>query len=267
VLTVDVARLDELKRAGLTQRLDDAPLDAEIPAKFRDGEKHWFGVSMDARGVYASKARVKENTITYEELADPKWKGKVCLREGQHSSNLALFASMIAVHGQQYTETWLTGLRNNLARRPNGSDRTQARAIMEGRCDIGIGNTFFIAAMLTDEHSPDEKGWAEAVRVIYPNAGDRGTHVNIYGMALARHAPNRDNAVKLMEFLASRDAQEIYSRTALEYPVAPGAAPADVLAAFGPLKPDAVALSEIARYREQAADLVETSEFNEGPAD
>jgi iron(III) transport system substrate-binding protein len=265
IFTSDIARLDELKQAGVTQALADTDLEKQIPAKFRDKDKQWFALGMDARVVYASKARVKQGSITYEELADPQWEGRICLRDGRHSANLGLFASMIAAHGNAYAVTWLTGLKNNLARRPNGSDRTQAQAIFEGKCDIGIGNTYFIAAMLADDKLPDEKAWAEAVRVILPNAGDRGTYVNISGMALARYAPNRDNAIRLMEFLVSKEAQELYAQQTLEYPVVAGAAAPAILERLGAIKPDEVAMDDIARYRQTAADLVDKTSFNDGP--
>jgi iron(III) transport system substrate-binding protein len=266
IVTVDVARLDELKRAGVTQALDDAALDAAIPAKFRDSGRQWFGLSMDARVVYAAKDRVKQTAITYEELADPQWKGKLCMRDGQHASNLGLFADMIAAHDAGYAEKWLAGVKANLAGRPSGSDPNQVQAIAEGKCDLALGNATVIAQMLSSA-APDEKKWAEAVRVIYPGAADRGSYANISGMALAKYAPDRDNAVKLMQFLASKEAQEIYVRGTLEYPVAPGAQPADVVKAFGVLKPDNVAMSDIVKYRHQASELVDKVGFNDGPGE
>ncbi|MDB5524691.1 MAG: fbpA [Rhizobium sp.] len=267
LLTVDIARLDDLKQAGLTQALADAAVDQAIPEKFRDPDRQWFGLTMEPRAIYAARDRVRQEAFTYEELADPKWKGRLCLRDGQHSSNLGLFADMIATHGAADVGKWLTGVKANLARRPSGSDLNQAQAIAEGQCDIALGNTTVIATMLADDSPPEEKKWAGAIRVILPTAGDRGSYVNISGMALARYAPNRDNAVKLMQFLASKDAQETYAGDTLDYPIAAGAEPADILKRFGVLKPDPVPMSDILKYRQQASELVDKAGFNDGPGE
>ncbi|AAK86021.2 Fe(3+) ABC transporter substrate-binding protein [Agrobacterium fabrum] len=266
LLTVDIARLVEAKEGKVTQPvLADPVIEKDIPANLRDPEGEWFGLTTRGRVVYASKERVTQKDITYEELADPKWKGKICIRDGQHSYNIALIASMIAHHGVDYTRTWLTGLKNNLARKPDGTDRSQAKSIFSGECDIALGNTYYVGLMLTNDQEPDEKIWAGSVRVIFPNAGDRGTHVNISGMALTKYAPNRDNALKLMEFLASREAQEIYAKQVFEYPVLSGAEPSDVVKGFGPINPDKLPLTDIAAHRKQASELVDEVGFNDGP--
>ncbi len=204
ILTVDISRLTEAKDAGVTQSVSDETINKDIPAQYRDPDGNWFGLTTRGRVVYASKDRVSQTEITYEELADPKWKGKICTRDGQHSYNIGLIASMIAHHGEAETEAWLTGLKNNLARKPDGSDRDQAKAIFAGECDIALGNSYYVGLMLTNEKEPEQKEWAGAIKVMFPNAGDRGTHVNISGMALAKNAPNKDNAIKLMEFLLGR---------------------------------------------------------------
>jgi iron(III) transport system substrate-binding protein len=263
ILTVDVVKLDELKRAGVTQSLDDAALDSAIPAKFRDSDGQWFGLSMDARVVYAAKDRVQQTAITYDDLTKPEWRGKLCMRDGQHASNLGLFADRIAALGADRTEKWLAGLKANLAGRPSGSDPNQVQAIAEGKCDLALGNATIVAQMLGG--TADERKWAEAVRVIYPDAAGHGSYANISGMALARYAPNRDNAVKLMEFLASREAQALYAKETLEYPIAAGARPAKMVEAFGVPKPDSVPLSDILKYRDKASELVDKVGFNDGP--
>lgn len=267
LLTVDIARLVEAKEGGVTQPvLNDPIIEKDIPANLRDPEGEWFGLTTRGRVVYASKERVPQQSITYEELADPKWKGKICIRDGQHSYNIALFASMIAHHGLDYTRTWLTGLKNNLARKPDGTDRSQAKSIYSGECDIALGNTYYVGLMLTNEQEPEEKVWANAVKVIFPNADDRGTHVNISGVAMTKYAPNKENALKLMEFLASGEAQEIYAKQVYEYPVLPGAQPSDVVKGFGPIKPDTLSLTEIAAHRKEASELVDEVGFNDGPS-
>lgn len=265
LLTVDIGRLSGARKAGITAALNIPAINDNIPAEYRDREGHWFGVTTRARVIFASVSRVAQNTITYEELADPKWRGKICTRSGQHSYNIALFASMIAHHGEQYTEKWLTGVKNNLARKPQGNDRAQAKAIFSGECDIGIGNTYYVGKMITNDKRPEEKEWAASMKVIFPNAQDRGTHVNISGMAMAKYAPNRENALKLMTFLASEKAQEIYSETVFEYPVKPGTKTSAIVSGFGTFKPDKLSLETIAIYRKAASRLVDKVGFNNGP--
>ncbi len=266
IMTVDIARLTEAKEGGVVQPLKDAKIDANIPANFRDPDGEWFGLTTRGRVVYASKERVAQNEITYEELADPKWKGKICMRDGQHSYNIGLIASMIAHNGAEATEKWLTGLKNNLVRKPDGNDRSQAKAIWAGECDLALGNTYYVGLMLTDTKEPEQKEWAGAIKVLFPNAKDRGTHVNVSGMALAKYAPDKENAVKLMEFLSSKEAQQIYAEQVFEYPVLPGAEPSAVVKSFGEIHPDKLPLTDVAKYRKQASELVDKVGLNDGPA-
>ncbi|MCM2472892.1 Fe(3+) ABC transporter substrate-binding protein [Rhizobium sp. CG5] len=265
ILTVDIGRLVEARDGGVTQPLSNEIINKDIPAHYRDPAGEWFGLTTRGRVVYASKERVSDTAITYEDLADPKWKGRICIRDGQHSYNIGLFASMIAHHGADYTETWLRGFKDNLARKPDGNDRSQAKAIMAGECDISLGNTYYVGLMMTNEKDPEEKEWAAAIKVLFPNSADRGTHVNISGMALAKNAPNKDNAVKFMEFLASGEAQEIYAEQVFEYPVMPGAKTSDIVASFGTIKPDTLSLADIAANRKAASELVDKVGFNDGP--
>jgi iron(III) transport system substrate-binding protein len=262
ILTVDDSRLSEAKQGGVTQALTDARLDAEIPVRYRDTEGHWFGLTLRPRVFYVSAA-VTAKAITYEELSQPEWKGKVCLRDGRHASNIGLFASMLDLHGETYTEKWLTGLKANLARKPRGNDGSQVEAVASGECALAIGNTEYLAAMIAEPASKDVAG---KVKVIFPNAAERGTSVGISGMAMAKFAPNHDNAVALMEFLAAKPAQELYSQETNEYPVLPGAKPSKILGGFGPWKAEDVAMSQVSRLRKQALDLVEKIQFNDGPA-
>ena len=266
ILTVDIGRIQAAEDKGVTQPLSSALIDKDIPAQYRDPEGNWFGVTTRARVVYASKARVTQDAITYEELADPKWKGKICTRSGQHVYTIGLIASMIAHHGPEKTEEWLKGVKANLARKPDGGDREQAKAIFAGECDIALGNTYYVGQMQTNEKQPEQKEWAAAIKILFPNANDRGTHVNISGMALAKNSPNRDNAVKLMEFLASDEGQKLYGERVFEYPVEPGVEPSDIVKAWGTLKPDTLPLADIAKNRKAASELVDKIGFDEGPA-
>ncbi len=265
ILTVDIARLTEAKDGGVTQPVNSDIINKDIPANYRDPAGDWFGLTTRGRVVYASKERVAQNDITYEELADPKWKGKICTRDGQHSYNIGLFASMLAHHDEAYVEKWLTDLKNNLARKPDGSDRDQAKAIYAGECDIALGNTYYVGLMMTNETEPEQKDWAGAIKVLFPNNNDRGTHVNISGMALAKNAPNKDNALKLMEFLASGEAQHIYAEQVFEYPVMPGSNPSEIVKSFGQIHPDPLPLADIAANRKKASELVDKVGYNDGP--
>jgi iron(III) transport system substrate-binding protein len=266
LFTVDAGRLSEAKDAGLTQPVDDPVLKAAIPAQFRDPANHWFGLTMRARVVYASRERVKQDAISYEELADPKWKGKICIRSGQHVYNTSLFATIIAHKGEAFAEQWLKGVRANLAQKPSGGDREQARDIHSGKCDIALGNTYYMALMATNEKNPEQKEWGKAIKPLFPNAKDRGSHVNISGMALAKNAPNKANALKLMHFLASEEAQKIYATANNEYPVSPKVAPSEIVQSWGPLKADPLPLENIAKYRKKASELVDKVNFDAGPS-
>lgn len=261
LLTVDISRLVEAKDAGLTQAIPAASI-ANVPPSFRDADNHWTALTMRSRVVYASKDRVKQDKITYEDLADPKWKGRVCTRSGQHAYNTALLASIIAHKGPAAAEAWAKGLKENLARKPAGGDREQVRDVQAGLCDVAIGNTYYMAAMLKN---PEQKAWADAVRIIFPNAGDRGSHVNVSGAALAAHAPHKDSALKLIAFLASAEGQSIYAETNNEYPVDPKVEPSAMVKSWGVLKPDALPLANIAKYRKQASEMMDRVGFDAGP--
>jgi iron(III) transport system substrate-binding protein len=266
IMTVDGARLTTAKDKGVTQALDDATVNENIKAEYRDPEGHWFGLTKRARVVYASKERVKDTAITYADLADPKWKGKICMRSGQHDYNLALFGAAIAHWGPEKTEEWMKGLKENLARKPEGGDRPQAKAIAAGECDIAIGNTYYVGLMRTNEKEPEEKEWGNAINVLFPTFENGLTHVNISGAALAKYAPHRDNAVKLIQFLSSHEAQQIYAEKNFEYPVEPGLEPSPVVKEFGELKADTLPLVEIAKNRKAASEMVDRVGLDDGPA-
>jgi iron(III) transport system substrate-binding protein len=266
ILTVDIARLSKTVDAGVTQALDDATVNANIPAEYRDPAGHWFGLTKRARVIYASKERVADGPITYAELADPKYKGKICMRSGQHDYNLALFSAAIAHWGEAKTEEWMKGVKANLAHKPDGGDRDQAKAIASGECDIGIGNTYYVGLMMNNEKDPEQKEWAKAIKVVFPTFENGGTHVNVSGAALAKNAPNRDNAVKLLQFLSSHKAQQVYAEQVFEYPVEPGAAPSDIVAGFGELKADTLPLADIAKNRKTASEMVDRVGLDDGPS-
>lgn len=266
ILTVDIGRLSGITNEGLTQAVNNEIINGNIPDSFRDPAGTWFGLTTRGRVVYASKDRVSQDSITYEELADPKWKGKICTRSGQHAYNVALIASMIANKGEAFTESWLTGVKNNLARKPDGNDRAQAKGIFSGECDLGIGNTYYVGLMKNNEKDPEQKEWAKSMKVLFPNTDDRGTHVNLSGMAMAKHAPNKEAAIKLMEFLSSGTAQELYAEVVYEYPVKLGTKPSDTVASFGTIKADTLSLEKIAKLRKKASQLVDKVGYDDGPS-
>lgn len=262
LLTNEFGLLIQAVSANTTAPLKSETIETKIPAALRDPDGHWFGLTRRARIVYASKDRVAENAITYEDLADPKWRGRICSRSGQHTYNVSLFASMIAHLGEEKAEAWLTGLRDNLARKPAGGDREQVRDVHAGLCDLAIGNTYYMVAM---QKSPEQKTWADSVKIFFPNAADRGTHVNISGMALTANAPHKANAVKLMEYLVSDAAQEMYAEANGEYPAVEGIKASEVVASWGPLKPDSLPLAKLAALRKKASELVDKVHFDAGP--
>jgi len=265
LLTVDIARLAEAEKKGITQPIESAEVDANIPANYRDPNGQWVGLSQRARLVYASKERVKQDAITYEELADPKWKGKICARSGQHPYNIGLLASMVAHLGPQKAEDWARGVKNNLARKPAGGDRDQVKGIYSGECDIAIGNSYYMAAMQTNDKKPEQQEWAKSVKLLFPNAADRGTHVNISGAVLAKHAPHKAAGVKLIEFLASEQGQEIYAEAVNEYPLKDGVPASKLVQGWGNLKADKLQLGEIAANAGKASEIMDKVQFDLGP--
>jgi len=266
LLTVDVGNLTQATDAGITQPIQSPALEAAIPPAYRAADNQWFGLTRRARVVYASKERVKLDKITYEDLADPKWRGKICIRSGQHVYNVALIASLIAAHGEEWTETWLKGVKSNLARKPAGDDRLQVKGVYAGECDIAVGNTYYMGAMLKNDKEPEQKEWANSVTIIFPNTDDRSTHVNISGAVVAKYAPHKDNAVKLLEFLASDQGQEMYADVNNEYPVKEGIPWSPLVKSWGAFKPDPISLNDIAALRKKASELVDKVGFDDGPS-
>jgi iron(III) transport system substrate-binding protein len=260
LLTVDVARLQDAIDAGITQPIQSVTLERAVPKAYHGPDGAWYGISMRARVVYASRERVKQDAITYEELSDPKWKGIICIRSGQHMYNNALFAAYHAKHGDAKTEEWLKGIKANLAQKPSGGDREVARDIAAGKCDIGLGNTYYWALMHDKE--ADRKPWAEATKVILPTFQGGGTHVNLSGVVLAKHAPNKANAIKLMEWLLSEKAQHLYADMNYEYPLLSEVRVNPTIAGYGQLKPDSLPVAEIARHKKAASALVDKVGFD-----
>jgi len=264
LMTVDIGNLLDLVDGGVTQSIKSETLESVIPANLRGADGKWYALSLRDRVLYVEKD-LKLDSFRYEDLADPKWKGKVCIRSGQHPYNTALVASMIAHDGAEATEKWLRGVKANLARKAAGGDRDVARDILGGICDIGLANAYYVGHMKNAEPGTDARKWGDAIKVIRPtfaNAKSGGTHVNVSGAAVAAHAPNKENAVKLLDFLVSDQAQTLYARANYEYPVRKGVKLDPVVASFGELKVDPLPLTEIAKYRKQASELVDKVGFD-----
>jgi iron(III) transport system substrate-binding protein len=260
LMTVDIARLAQIVDAGVVQPVESEVLAANIPAEFRDPGNQWFGLTTRARVVYASNERIGDGEVTtYEDLAAPKWKGRICTRPGTHDYNLALLSAMIAHHDEAFARTWAEGVRANLAHKPEGGDRDQAKSIWAGECDIALGNTYYMGQMLSD---PEQQAWAGAIRIVYPTFENGGTHMNVSGMAMTKAAPNRDAALKLMEFLSSDAAQKIYAETNHEFPVKPGVERSALVAGWGDFTPDAVNLADLARLRATALKIMEEVNYD-----
>ena len=260
VLTVDISRLSALVEAELTQQVVSQTLSTNVPEKYRDPAGHWFGLTTRARIIYVSKERVRTGEIkSYEDLADPKWRGKVCTRSGLNAYNLALTSAIIHHHGEDYAKKWLDGFKQNLARKPQGNDRAQVKAIWAGECDLSIGNTYYMGKMLKD---PEQADWAKSVNIVFPTFEGGGTHVNVSGIGMAKFSPNKENALALMEFLSSGEAQEIYATANFEYPIAPGTKVDDLVKSWGSFNADNVNLMTIAKLRKKALKLTEIVDFD-----
>ncbi len=258
VLTVDIARLKEHADAGVLQPVKSKVLEENIPAQYRAPEGLWYGLSTRVRILGVSKDRVPQGAITsYEDLGDPKWKGKICTRPGSNEYNRALVASLIAAHGEQKAEELVKKIVANFARKPQGNDRAQVKAVMEGVCDIAIMNHYYYFAMKMNDKEPEQKQWADAIRIVFPNQDGRGTHVNISGGGITKHAKNKANAVKLLEFLSSDQAQQMYAAVNYEFPVNPHVQPSDEVRALGKFTSDPLPIARIADLSEAAQKVVD----------
>lgn len=251
LLTVDVGRLVRAKEAGVLQPAATETLARSIPPQYRDRDGTWFGLAVRGRVIFYAPDRVDEAELdTYEGLADPRWRGRICIRSSGNVYNQSLLASMVAHAGAPAAEQWAAGVVANMARPPQGGDRDQISAVAAGECDVAVANTYYYAGMLNG--TPEEREAAGRVRLFWPNQDGRGAHVNISGAAVAAHAPNRDNAVRLIEYLAGAEAQRIYAEAVYEYPVRAGVPVAPILMEFGAFRADAIALDEVAAHQSEA---------------
>lgn len=265
ILTTDIGNLAAAKAADITQPITLDTVTTRVPAAFRDPDGAWTGLSLRARVFYVSKDRVSQEALSYSDIAKPEWKGRVCTRSGQHVYNIGLVASYIADNGLETTRDWLTGVRDNLVTNPTGNDRAQVKSIFSGACDLAIGNTYYMGLMSNNTDEPEQQEWANSVRIIFPDAENGGTHVNVSGAILAKHAPHKTNAEKLIAFLVSKEGQELYALGNYEYPVVEGVEASETVRGWGALVRDETPLSDIASFRGDASALVDELRFDDGP--
>ena len=266
VLTVDIGRLDALAQADLLEPIKSETLQQHVPTHLRHPDGLWFGLTTRARVVLASKDRVADGEIAnLSDLSEPRFKGRVCTRSGKHVYNVGLLAAMIAHDGEAATQAWLAGLKANLARKPQGNDRAQAKAIYEGVCDVAITNHYYMGKMATATKKPEQRKWADAVKVVFTDQDGHGQHLNLSGAGVLKNVKNRDNAIKMLEFLVSEKAQKMYAQDNFEYPVREGIALHPMLESWGTFKPDTLSLEKIARNRTTASKIVDKVNFDAGP--
>src|SRR5690554_1937905 len=255
LITVDAGRLYRAQSKDLLQPIQSETLDANISSEFREKDGYWFGLTYRARIIAYSKDRVNPEEIkTYEDLADPKWKDKVVIRSSENVYNQSLLASIILADGADKAKEWAEGVVANMARNPKGSDRDQVKAVASGEGDIAVVNTYYIGLMLNDEN-PEERKVGESVGIIFPNQENRGTHINISGIGVTKHAPHKENAIKLMEFLSEEEAQQTLANLNYEYPINPKASKPAILKTWGDFKADSVELYQLGKHNSEAVKI------------
>jgi iron(III) transport system substrate-binding protein len=257
LLTVDAGRLIRAQENGSLQSVSSALLEASVPAAYRDPAGFWYGVSVRARPIMYATDRVKPAELsTYADLATAKWKGRICVRSSGHVYNQSMLAAMIAHDGVEKTEAWAKVFAANLARKPQGGDRDQIKAVASGECDVAIVNTYYLAGMIrsgTDE----EKKMAAKVAVFWPDQAGHGTHVNVSGAGVTASAKNRANAIKLIEFLASDEAQRLYAYAVYEYPIRATISVGKPLADWGEFKADTLNLAALGKFNADAVMIAD----------
>ena len=254
LVTVDMGRLLKAQQLGLFQPIKSKLLEEKIPAELRAADGSWYGFSVRARPIFYAKSRIDKSQLPdYESLSDPKWKGKICVRSGNHPYNLSLMSSIIAADGPAKAEEWAAGVVANMARQPKGGDTDQIAGVASGECDIALGNTYYFVRILKSEKQSD-KVIAEKVGVIFPNQDNRGAHINISGAGVARYAPNKANAIKFLEYLASPEAQEYFANGNNEYPVVGKPVNAQ-LSSLGTFKRDPLAMEMVGKNYAAAAQI------------
>ena len=257
LLTTDAGRLHRAKQASVFTSIKSYLLEENIPAQYRDSDQQWFGLSIRVRPVLMIDNGDTDSAIRYEDLAGDKYNDAICIRSSDNIYNQSLVASMIDAIGEAETENWARGLVSNMARRPQGGDRDQIRAVAAGQCSIAIANNYYLAQMLANTDNDTDYQAAKKMKLVWPNQDDRGAHVNISGAGVLRHAPHPANALKLIEYLVSDTAQQIYADVNLEFPVKKDTAINPILANWGPFKADSIALNKLGKNNAAAVRLMD----------
>ena len=256
LITVDAGNLHRAKEAGVLQAIEPGELTERIPAALRDVDNQWFGLSQRARVIFTHRERVEDGAISsYADLADPKFKGRICIRSSDNIYNQSLVASLIAANGEEWTQEWAQGLVANMARKPQGGDRDQIRAVAAGECDIAVANTYYYGAM--QNGSDTDREAAEAVRLVWPNQDDRGAHVNVSGAGMVAASTKTDAVKTLLEFLTTEASQEWYAQVNNEFPVRPGVPASETLAQWGDFKADDLSLTKLGELNPDAVRLMD----------
>ncbi len=252
LITTDAGRLYRAQQAGVLQPVNSQLLEQAIPPHLRSEDNRWFGLSLRARVIVYAKDRVRpEELSTYEDLADPRWRGRICIRSSGNIYNQSLVASMLENIGQEATAAWLEGLVRNFARPPQGGDRDQVKAVAAGQCDLAVVNSYYLGAMIQSGEEAEQAA-AERVALFWPNQGDRGTHVNVSGAGVTAASPHPQEALSLIEFMASTESQQWYARTNNEYPVREDIQPSPLLQSWGSFRADPLAMTELGRLNAAA---------------
>ena len=258
VLTVDISRLTQFVQNDILQPIESPILESNIPSHLRDTKKRWFSFSKRARVVVVSKEKVNSKSIKrIEDLSNPEWKGKICTRKGSHVYNRSLLASIIAAHGEEEAEKWAKGLVENLARKPEGNDRAQVKAIHEGVCDIAIINTYYFGKMKFNQKDTEQKNWVKSINLIFTNQLDRGNHINVAGGGVVKYAKNKENAIALLEFLTQPNAQALYTTMNYEYPVNLSTELSDEIKSWGSFKEDHLPVEKLAELAPIAQKIID----------
>ena len=257
LLTTDAGRLHRAKLAGIFTSIESTVLTNAIPSQYRDQQSQWFGLSVRARPIMLTQAATQLGISRYEDLADPKLSQQICVRSSGNIYNQSLVASSIEANGEADTETWAKNLVANFSRDPQGGDRDQVRAAGAGQCSVVIANTYYLANMLSDKNNVDDYKSASKMSVIWPNQKGRGVHVNVSGAGVLKTAPNPDNAIKLIEFLASDTAQKLYADVNFEYPVKAGIELHPILKSWGNFKADPLSLNKLGENNARAVQLMD----------
>jgi len=257
LITTDAGRLHRAKAANVLQPSLNDNMKKLVPAHLRDADGYWIGLTTRSRMMVYAKDRVQASELsTYEDLTDPKWKKRICIRSSNNIYNQSLVASMIAHKGESETARWVEGLVNNMARKPKGGDRDQVKAVAAGQCDIAVVNTYYLGQMI-NSNDPKEVAAANQVSVFWPNQSDRGAHINVSGIAVTKAAKNKENAIKLMEFLLSKESQTWYAETNNEYPVLADAPWSDTLKTWGEFHGDGLNLTKLGDLNTQAIRIMD----------